>query len=201
MIQVKKKPCDGESCNGSLQYIWKNQGRSRFCKNCWLKLSSVEVILNPVKSTGTSPEKRKHIARVSNRMQKLMNGYRRLRILFFQESKNCRCQARLHELYPDSGVRCMEEATDVHHRRGRGIYLLDISTWIPVCRACHAWIEENPNKSKELGLSESRLNTIEHEKDSLVISLKDLTLPEVLDNALVPPDNYHEFGEAIDGAA
>jgi len=47
-------------------------------------------------------------------------------------------------------------ATDVHHKHGRGVYHLEISTWLPVCRNCHMWIEEHPAEAYELGFSGSR---------------------------------------------
>jgi hypothetical protein len=34
----------------------------------------------------------------------------------------------------------------------------DESTWLPVCRQCHMWIEEHPIESKEKGFSISRIN-------------------------------------------
>ena len=51
---------------------------------------------------------------------------------------------------------CGIRATDVHHMKGRGKYLLDINTWLPVCRNCHNWIENNPSDSYELGFSLKR---------------------------------------------
>lgn len=60
------------------------------------------------------------------------------------------CEARLEG--------CSGVAKEIHHRRGRvGKNLLDTGTWLRVCRNCHAWIEAHPEASKELGLSESRL--------------------------------------------
>lgn len=53
---------------------------------------------------------------------------------------------------------CTRHTTDVHHKKGRGQYLLAISTFLPVCRNCHDWIEEHPKEAKELGFSESRLS-------------------------------------------
>jgi cytochrome c553 len=63
------------------------------------------------------------------------------------------CQAKL--------VGCTGEATDVHHKAGRGENHLKISTWLAVCRSCHNWIEVNPTEAKELGFSENRLKTTE----------------------------------------
>ena len=38
---------------------------------------------------------------------------------------------------------------DCHHMMGRGKYYLDESTWIPVCRRCHRYIEDNKNWARE----------------------------------------------------
>jgi hypothetical protein len=59
------------------------------------------------------------------------------------------CQAHLPN--------CTNIATDVHHKSGRGINYLDVSTWMSVCRTCHTWIELNPLKAKSLGHSIDRL--------------------------------------------
>src|SRR5438876_925776 len=99
MIQPKKKPCDGEDCKGELQYIWKADGRQKFCKSCWLKKTAatrdftVEQAEKPVKPV--EPKVKKRINRMSGKMQKLLSGYRRLRVIFFQDSKNCTCKAGL----------------------------------------------------------------------------------------------------------
>ena len=34
--------------------------------------------------------------------------------------------------------------------------LRNVSTWMPLCRNCHAWIEENPSEAYELGFSSYR---------------------------------------------
>lgn len=51
-----------------------------------------------------------------------------------------------------------EKATDVHHMKGRvGKLFLDKRYWLPVSRAGHRKIEENPNWAKEMGYSLNRL--------------------------------------------
>ena len=35
-------------------------------------------------------------------------------------------------------------ASQVHHRRGRGARLLEVSWWLAVCAACHAEIHASP---------------------------------------------------------
>jgi hypothetical protein len=42
-------------------------------------------------------------------------------------------------------------SADVHHKKGRGRYLLDTSTWMAVSREGHLWIHANPKESYEKG--------------------------------------------------
>lgn len=53
---------------------------------------------------------------------------------------------------------CTGRTTEVHHKKGRGKYLLVVSTWLPCCHNCHHKIEMNPVWAKENGFSISRLN-------------------------------------------
>jgi len=53
---------------------------------------------------------------------------------------------------------CTKEATTIHHKKGRGIYLLDKSTWIGLCMGCHRWVTDNPKEALEKGLIISRIN-------------------------------------------
>jgi hypothetical protein len=53
---------------------------------------------------------------------------------------------------------CTNNTEDCHHQKGKiELLLLDEDFWLPVCRCCHTWIENNPNRAKDLGLSLSRL--------------------------------------------
>lgn len=70
--------------------------------------------------------------------------------------KNPYCKTKL--------VSCSKMTTDVHHRKGRGEYLLDQSTWLPVCRSCHDFITENSAEAIRLGLSDSRLAITVHDQ-------------------------------------
>lgn len=135
-FQHKTKICNG--CN-TPKLIWKSHGRMKYCRNCWYQIEPPKV---------PAPSKVR-IAPRSKKQSKLETGYRKLRELFFKDPKNHVCKARLYG--------CSYEATDVHHTRGRGIYMIDVSTWLPVCRSCHEFIELHPTLSKELGLSELRL--------------------------------------------
>ena len=65
--------------------------------------------------------------------------YAKLRKQFLNEKSICRAKID----------RCSLIATDIHHT--------DTSTWLPVCRNCHMWIENNPADAKELGFSSDRI--------------------------------------------
>lgn len=47
--------------------------------------------------------------------------------------------------------RCGEKACDIHHKKGRGAYLLEVDTWMSVCRGCHDYIGQHPFESYEMG--------------------------------------------------
>lgn len=50
---------------------------------------------------------------------------------------------------------CTFVANEVHHKYSgskRNMYLLEVDTWMAICRCCHNQIHNNPKKAKELGL-------------------------------------------------
>lgn len=52
---------------------------------------------------------------------------------------------------------CRGRATEVHHKAGRGRYvMLNVSTWLAVCGPCHQWIESNGSQAKARGWKLSR---------------------------------------------
>jgi hypothetical protein len=75
----------------------------------------------------------------SAKMAKLMTQYRKQRAAFLRLSPWC-------------GVCHTAKATDVHHKLGRGPYLLMSSTWIGVCRICHNHIHAHPSWAYAEGL-------------------------------------------------
>lgn len=133
---VKKKICT--LCKKET-FIWKNDKGDRYCKICWMKQNP--VFIKPVKYIIPKKSSKKIIDDLA---------YSKLRKIFFSKEENQLCSVRLTDI-------CTGQATDIHHKCGRGIYYLDIITWIPVCRHCHNFIENNPTRAKELGFSSSRL--------------------------------------------
>jgi hypothetical protein len=137
MLQPKKKICS--SCNTE-QIIWKNHNGNKYCKNCWSKNSTVkslELKSKPLKSIKSKADKKDVLDKLYSVMRKDFL------------SLHPGCQARLQG--------CTLQSTDVHHKKGRGLYYLDKTTWLSVCRSCHTWIELNPEKAKELNFSLNRL--------------------------------------------
>jgi hypothetical protein len=92
------------------------------------------------------PEKKTYrIKKIGFKQAELLKRYSDLRIGFLKTHPICEVDG-------------CGDATDVHHKKGRGKYLLDVETWLAVSRSCHQKIEENPEWAKENGYSLSRLN-------------------------------------------
>ena len=86
------------------------------------------------------------IKKVSGKMSKINTAYSKLRKQYLTDKPVC--HAKIHN--------CTIKAPDVHHKKGRGSFHLVTSTWLPLCRNCHMWIENNPESAYELGYSDLR---------------------------------------------
>jgi hypothetical protein len=136
-MQAKKKLCSG--CNEP-QFIWKSVGREKYCKRCWSCQSpSIVRQIEPKARTPLRPR--------SSKQQKLDVAYNALRIGHL--SAHPMCEAHLEN--------CTLRSTDIHHKAGRGEYLLDSTTFLAVCRTCHDWITLHSKEAIELGFSVLRL--------------------------------------------
>jgi hypothetical protein len=91
-------------------------------------------------------KKKKEIKRVSTKREKQDREYNKLRSEILKTNTVC------HGIFPG----CTMVATDVHHTMGRLKYYLVTSTWVPLCRNCHRYVEDNPKEAKLLNLSKSR---------------------------------------------
>jgi hypothetical protein len=87
------------------------------------------------------------IKKVSAKLSKINFEYSQIRKVYLAEHPVC--HAKIHK--------CSLHATDVHHKKRRGKYHLDTTTWLPVCRNCHTWIETNAADAIELGFSDKRI--------------------------------------------
>lgn len=138
MIQPKLKTCSG--C-GNDKRIWKNYEGERFCKECWF-----------LKKPVSFPKPSKALRPTSDKRKPLDQMYSILRVKFLNEPHNATCRAKLPGCLGSMG-----QDLTIHHTKGRGKYYLEVSTWIPLCLACHKWVEEHPKQAKEMFLSESRI--------------------------------------------
>ena len=137
-MKAKRKLCVG--C-GKEQFIWKSEGRYKYCKRCWL----TKVPTKPLSKKPLKPSK-KPIRHKSSKMNALDTVYSKLRKHYLQQYPLC--QASLPG--------CTKQSTDIHHKKGRGKYHNDPTTWLSVCRSCHDWIETHPIEAQELGFSIKR---------------------------------------------
>lgn len=90
---------------------------------------------------------RKPIRRKSAKTAARDRRYARERLAFLGDHPLC-------EVSWDEG--CTAAATDCHHRRGRGKYALDRSTFIAACRHCHGRIHAEPAEAYLRGFLEHR---------------------------------------------
>ena len=137
-MKAKRKLCVG--C-GKEQFIWKSEGRYKYCKRCWL----TKVPTKPLNRKPLKPSK-KPIRHKSSKMNALDTVYSKLRTHYLQQYPLC-CA---------SLPGCTKQSTDIHHKKGRGKYHNDPTTWLSVCRSCHDWIETHPIEAQELGFSTKR---------------------------------------------
>ena len=140
---MKLKTCS--VCNKET-YLWKSNPPS--CKDCWLKIKAQGESSGP-KSYKTPKKKESRSYRIKNVSDKKLvelKEYRVVRDRYLADNKVCE--------HPD----CKNPSEDLHHAKGRvGKLLTDVRYFKALCRKCHRWVEENPEQSKEIGLSLSRL--------------------------------------------
>lgn len=128
----KSKPCG--SCS-KLSKLW--QSHPPRCKACAQRQKPVVV-----KKRNTP------IKKASDKQTRLNAAYSALRKVFLAQHPVCQIK-----------VKCQGDiATDIHHKKSRGQYLLDSTTFISVCRNCHSWCHENDAEARALGFIESKLS-------------------------------------------
>jgi len=132
MLQ-KKKTCDRCSLE---RVIWKNHQGKKYCQPCWGAHSGKPKRI---------PTVGKKLAQRSKRRIAEQAIYSEKRKLFLETNPMCKTHLQ--------GI-CSHYSTDVHHTAGRiGELYLDETKWLALCRACHSYIELNPNFAREQGYS------------------------------------------------
>lgn len=95
-----------------------------------------------------SSQPRPIVKKVSDKRKELNKEYAKLSEQFKRDNPSC--LARVNEY-------CSGKSESIHHKRGRGRYLLDVSTFLPCCLSCHVYIEAHPKEAIQKGWSLSRL--------------------------------------------
>lgn len=95
----------------------------------------------------TALQRRSPLRRRSKRTEARDRRYTRERLEFLAERPLC-------QIGWDDG--CTGAATSVHHRRGRGRFMLDRSTWVACCHPCHMAAHANPVEAYRRGVSVHR---------------------------------------------
>lgn len=137
--RTKLKKCAG--C-GKDKVIWKNHEGEKFCQQCWHEKKPVKF-----------PKQSKAIKPVSDKKKVQDQLYSVMRKKFLMLPENSTCRGKIPAVCSGG----FQQDLTVHHTKGRGKYYLDTTTWIPLCMTCHEFVERNPEKAKDLGLSFSRL--------------------------------------------
>jgi hypothetical protein len=137
-MQVKLKQCAG--CNLD-KVIWKNYEGNKYCKDCWYTSQVTKT-----------PSNKRPIKPKSDKKDVLDVLYSKMRKEFLNEPENATCRAKL-----PGCLNVYKQELTVHHTKGRGLYYLDKTTWIPLCMACHMWVETHPKEAREMNLSLTKL--------------------------------------------
>lgn len=127
MIKITRK-CDHDGCSNP-------HFAKGFCK--WHQYLRADYKKPEAKRTKIAPKSKKQIA--------LDKAYSVLRRKFMSDPSNQFCPVM--KALGKGNV----PATDVHHKKGRGKYMLDVSTWMAVSREGHVYIHDNPEESYKRG--------------------------------------------------
>lgn len=87
---------------------------------------------------------------VSTHMSKRKAEYRQVRKSYLSQHRFCVCCLKRGQQPVPS--------TQVHHKKGRGRYLLDQATWAAVCAPCHEYIHNHPAWGYSTGMLWIRAN-------------------------------------------
>jgi len=137
-MKAKEKIC--HRCQ-KLKILWRSNPPT--CKECD---QIIKASGEPVQTS------KKPIKKVSDKQSKLNYAYEVLRKQFLKNHQLCEASVVSN---------CLRKSSEIHHKRGRGVYYLDSSTWLATCSHCHHWIEEHKEEAAAKGLSENRLDKYE----------------------------------------
>lgn len=94
--------------------------------------------------------KKTRLKPISDKRSNELKVYRTLRKEYLGLNRMCEAGLILTAAGIDCG--CTKWSTEIHHTAKRRKNLNNTESWLPVCRRCHTWIEENKSKARELHL-------------------------------------------------
>lgn len=115
--------------------IWRSDMQN---KAPWTRVPGAKV-------RGPEKKPKRRVRAQSKKQAKLSRAWHTMRGLYLAQFPWCHCEG------------CPRQATEVHHMRGRGRYLLDTRTFMAVCADCHRKIHNNVGWAMEKGYMLSRL--------------------------------------------
>lgn len=153
MLNSTGKPKRGKKylVDGRELYLYRIKDDQTYllCDDQYFGLEAEYIEFNP-DSLKSATKLRTEINKVSTQQEKINRAYAVICPQF--KKQHPICQAR---------IKCSGAlTTEIHHKRGRGkAYMLDTTTYLACCSACHTWINEHNEQAFALGFSESRLST------------------------------------------
>jgi hypothetical protein len=101
-----------------------------------------------VRPKPAGPKPKKRLPRMSKKRGVANREYLKKRKEFLTENPLCEAG----DILAPHFTACTEMATEIHHSRRRGPLLCDVRYFVPICRACHTYVETHANLSRTLGL-------------------------------------------------
>lgn len=130
------------------QHLWRLRAsprRTRYASLIFAMAKPAPWTMTGAKVRGPEKKpKRKRVRAQSTKQAQLSRKWHALRDNYLAENQRCLC--------------CGRKATEVHHRRGRGRFLLVREYLMSVCGPCHGTIHREPKWATAKGYMVSRLS-------------------------------------------
>src|SRR5690625_2837961 len=126
-------------CNKEVEKLWYANPKCCMSFDCRRKY-------NEQKGKATKPKKRSRISPISDKKQKELREYRKLRDGYMEANKVCEVRG------------CGNRSVDLHHKVSREFALLDTDVFMAVCRDCHNRIEAEDKWARDNGYKLSKHN-------------------------------------------
>jgi len=127
--------------------------KNKLCLSCFKKLNPEKFLIKKSVSKHKSPPKTTIKKTPLKKSQKAISKFSQKQIGRQKQYQKLRLE--LLEKFPICTICNKNPATEIHHARGRGLFLLE--HLIPTCRPCHLWCHQNVEEATKLGYIISRI--------------------------------------------